>query len=119
MTMTQKRLLLVLILIVQSCASYQTAQQIKIVSFDFDKDKNFTQGTSIGPIKGEACAWTIFGHQIGESPTVERAISMARNRNHKDGQQLRYINNLSSNMKSFNAGVLSKQCVTVTGIGYL
>ncbi|HAZ14154.1 MAG: hypothetical protein A2X86_02690 [Bdellovibrionales bacterium GWA2_49_15] len=111
--MLQKFLLMAIIVFLQSCASYQYAQQIKMVSFD----NNFLQGTSMGPIEGQDCSWAIFGLQLGELPTVQRAFQSTRNRG--DGKQLRYLNNVNSVMAGFNAGVLSKQCITVIGIGYL
>ncbi|MBI2522429.1 MAG: hypothetical protein HYV97_18560 [Bdellovibrio sp.] len=108
-----KFLLMALILVIQSCASYQYAQQIKMISFD----KNFTQGASVGPIQGEDCVWSVFGFQFGDAPTIERAFMSTRD--HGNGQQLRYINNVISGLDSFNAGVVSEQCITVTGIGFL
>jgi hypothetical protein len=107
------------------CASYQYAQQVKLVSFD----DNIEKGQSVGPIRGEDCTWTILGMQMGGLPTLDKAFINARNQagsmesagfksNEKHENTLRYVNNVSTENDGFNALLFGKQCLVVKGGGY-
>lgn len=114
-------------LCLSACATYQTAQKVSIVSFD-DKP---TKGKSVGNIRGEDCTWRVLGYQLGGLPTVDRAMTNARRgvdgglaaAGWKTGASnqdigLRYVNNVSTRNEGFDAGVLAKTCIVVTGVGY-
>lgn len=110
------------------CASYNYAQNLKMVSFE----ENGVKGKSIGNIRGEDCTWTILGYQLGGAPTLDRAFRNVRNQagtlesagldisdaKNRGGSPLRYVNNVSTANDGFNAGVMSKTCIVVTGVGY-
>lgn len=110
------------------CATYNYAQNVKMVSFD----DNGQKGKSVGNIRGEDCTWTVLGYQLGGVPTVDRAFRNARNQagtmesagidfsggKDRGGAPLRYVNNVSTANDGFNAGVIAKTCIVVTGVGY-
>ncbi len=123
--MFKKVLVVSLMLVLQSCATYKYAQQMKMVSFDND----LTEGKSAGPVKGEDCTWMVLGYWLGGQPTVDKAFTNAMNQaggmesagfgTGGRGQKLRYINNVNTDSDGFNVGFLGKQCLTVNGLGYL
>lgn len=108
------------------CATYNYAQNVKTISFS----DNLQKGQSTGNIIGEDCTWQILGYQLGGLPTVDRAMSNAQHQ--VDGGSLkgsvgglktsqnglRYINNVSTKNTGFNAGIVAKQCILVTGLGF-
>ncbi len=108
------------------CATYRQAKDVKIVAFDTDVKK----GKSIGNIQGEDCIWTVMGYRLGGQPSLDRAFTNARmNRTSSAlgdvmgsentmGDGLRYINKVSTKNRGWNAVVVGKDCLTVTGIGY-
>jgi len=109
------------------CTSYPIAQNVKMVSFD----DNVAKGTSVGPIRGEDCIWSIMGYKLGGFPTLDKAMANARTqsgggvldtfKSSKDtmnGNALRYINNVSTQNDGFNAVVVGKECLVVKGNGY-
>jgi len=117
-----------MLVLLQSCASYKYAQQIKMVSFD----DNVKKGKSAGPIQGKDCTWMVAGYWLGGNPTVDKAFLNAMNQagmmesagagSSKDsrGQKIRYINNANTDTEGFNAlGIVGKQCIVVNGVGYL
>jgi hypothetical protein len=113
--------LLALLLGLSGCATYNYAQNMKFVAFDDAQGK----GKSIGNIRGEDCTWQVLGYQLGGLPTVDRAVQNARHQEvsdltkKKSDTPLRYINNMSTQNDGFNAGVVAKTCIVVTGVGYL
>jgi hypothetical protein len=109
------------------CATYQHAQNIKLVSFD----ENVKKGTSVGNIRGEDCTWSVLGYKLGGEPTVDKAFINAKNQagglesagfgdlSKKDrSQAIRYANNVSTEYEGFNAVVVGKQCLVVKGVGF-
>ena len=109
------------------CASYQYAQNVKLVSFD----DNIKKGTSAGTIRGEDCTWSVLGYQLGGKPTVDKAFMNAKNQagglesagfgdlTKKDhSQAIRYANNVSTERDGFNAVIVGKECLVVKGVGY-
>lgn len=108
------------------CASYNYAQNVKMVSFD---DKG-TKGTSVGNIRGEDCTWSVLGYQFGGLPTVDKAFINAKrqasaaeaagfdNSGKNRGEAIRYVNNVSTENDGFNVGLFGKQCIVVKGVGY-
>jgi hypothetical protein len=109
------------------CATYNYAQNMKMVGFD----DNAQKGTAVGNIRGEDCTWNVLGQQLGGFPTVDRAFMNAKNqagamesagfdKSGKDraGAPIRYVNNVSTANDGFNAVLFGKQCIVVTGVGY-
>lgn len=108
------------------CVTYNHAENLKMVGFD-DKGQ---KGQSVGNIRGEDCTWTILGAKLGGDPTVDRAFINARNQagllesggmkvdSRSNAPTLRYVNNVHTANDGFNAGVVAKQCIVVTGVGY-
>lgn len=126
-----KILLLVLSLsglFLSGCATYNYANRVKMVAFDDDLSK----GKSAGPIRGEDCTWRVLGYSLGGAPTLDRAFINAKNQagaaesagfadvagKKGRGQALRYVNNVSTKNEGFDAVVVGKQCIVVTGIGH-
>lgn len=108
-----------------ACAQYPYAAKLKMVSFD----NNLAQGTSVGNIRGEDCTWTVMGQQLGGNPTIDKAFINAKNQagaweaaGFTDGkaksQGIRYVNNVTTTNEGFNAMVVGKKCLVVTGVGY-
>jgi hypothetical protein len=92
-----------------ACTTYQYAKDVKMVSFD----DNVAQGHSVGPVRGESCQAFVLGYPIGERPTLDQAFADARKEN-----QLRYMNNVSTDYDGFNAVFYAKRCMIVKGTGY-
>lgn len=117
---------LVLVILLTGCATYQYAHNVKLISFDDSAKK----GHSIGNIRGEDCTWSVFGYQMGGLPTVDRAFINARNQAgafesagiengaKSRGDSVRYVNNVTTENDGFDAFVVGKQCIVVTGVGY-
>lgn len=111
--------------LLSSCATYNYAQKVKTIAFD----DNITKGQAVGPIRGEDCTWTVFGQQLGGQPTIDKAFINAKTQagflasaglttQTSNANQIRYINNATTANEGFNAYVLAKQCLVVTGVGY-
>lgn len=109
------------------CASYDYAQNVKLISFTHD----ITKGQSIGNIRGEDCTMIFLGYYLGGFPTVDRAFINARsqaNSIHAAGfdfknegrgtASLKYVTNVTTQQEGFNAFVVGKTCLVVTGVGY-
>ncbi|WP_142698061.1 hypothetical protein [Bdellovibrio sp. NC01] len=106
------------------CATYNYASNVKMISFD----DNVQKGQSVGQVRGEDCTWNVLGYQLGGLPTIDRAFTNARfgaggleaagfqQTKRVDG--LRYVNNVTTKNEGFNAGVVAKNCIVVTGMGY-
>lgn len=110
-----------------SCASYNYAHKVKTIAFDDDVSK----GKAVGPVRGEDCTWTVLGQQMGGQPTIDKAFINAKEQSGSVGaagfaalatqdqtKHIRYINNVTTANEGFNAFVVGKQCLVVTGIGY-
>ena len=111
-----------------SCATYQTAQKVALVSFDDTP----TKGKSVGNIQGQDCTWRILNYQLGGLPTIDRAFMNARKGTDggsllsgvtgggpsAHGGDLKYVNNVSTKNDGFDAVIIGKTCIVVTGIGY-
>ena len=124
----KRSILLTLVLtVLSSCATYHYAQKVKTISFS----ENMTKGTSVGPIRGEDCTWTVFNQQLGGAPTIDKAFMNAKEQSGavaaagfgamttKDtSKEIRYINNANTSNDGFQAYLFGKQCLVVTGIGY-
>lgn len=108
------------------CATYNYAENVKNISFD----DNPTKGVSTGNIRGEDCTWSVLGYQMGGLPTLDRAFINAKNQagglesagltsdGKGRGEKLRYVNNVHTSNEGFNAVIVGKTCIVVTGIGY-
>ncbi len=111
----KKIILLAMALNISGCASYNYAQNMKLVSFD----DNLQKGQAVGNIRGEDCTWKVLGYQLGGLPTLDRAFVNARSQGGENASSpLRYVNNLSTATDGFDAGIVGKNCIVVTGVGY-
>lgn len=124
-----------LVLIVGGCSTFDYSKQLKQVAFT----DNIKKGKSIGPIEGRDCVWQFFGLPIGSRPSMDRALKAAiknyqltgteisgrneqeveKNLKPENTNDIRYINNIITANEGFNFGVFRKQCLIVSGIGYL
>ena len=110
-----------------SCATYQYAQKVKTISFD----DNLSKGNAVGPIRGEDCTWKVLSYQLGGAPTIDRAFINAKNQasnltaagfgsidKENKNAPIRYINNVTTSNEGFDAYIIGKSCLVVTGVGY-
>jgi hypothetical protein len=118
----------VVCLALTGCATYNYAEKIQTVSFT----DNLTKGEAVGNIRGEDCTWTVLGNQLGGAPTLDRAFINAKNQagglesagfgavnsNGGRGQSIRYVNNVHTSQEGFNAYLVGKNCIVVSGVGY-
>ena len=91
------------------CASYQYAKNVKMMSYD----GNVTPGVGVGPVRGESCQSWVMGYPISEPATLDKAMAAAREKN-----QLRYLNNVSTENGGFDAYFFRKYCLIAKGTGY-
>ncbi len=123
-----KKLMLLLPLVFGvGCANYQYASKVKMVSFD----GNLEAGQNAGQITGKDCTWKVMGYDLGGKPTVDKAFMNARDQadelqsagfgdlgKKNSNQRLRYVTNVSTKTEGFNAYVVGKNCLVVTGVGH-
>jgi hypothetical protein len=91
------------------CSTYPYAKNVKMVSFD----GNVAEGKAVGPVRGQVCQASVMGYPIGEPPTLDKAMAAAREKN-----EVRYINNVSTEEEGFSAFAYAKRCLIVKGTGY-
>jgi hypothetical protein len=91
------------------CTHYQYAKNVKMVSLD----GNVAEGRGIGPVRGESCQASVMGRPIGEQASLDGAIADARQKN-----QIRYLNNVSTEDGGFDAFFYARHCMIVKGTGY-
>lgn len=108
------------------CATYNHAEQVKMVSFTDDLKK----GVSVGNVRGEDCTWSVLGYKMGGPPTLDKAFLNSRNQvasggllsdtvgKQNRGESLRYVNNVHTANEGFDAYVVGKQCIVVSGLGF-
>lgn len=111
-------------LFLTGCASYQQAQNIKMVSFT----DNISKGKSSGMVQGQDCTWHVLGYTLGDQPTVDKAFINTRNQsdamasaglNKSESENpLRYVNNVSVERGGFDAKIFGKNCLVVKGEGF-
>lgn len=108
-----------------SCAQYKYASKVKMVSFSDDVKK----GKSVGAIQGKDCTWMVLGYWLGGQPTLDKAFMNAKDQagflqsagvggDSDTKDNLRYINNVSTENEGWNIGFLGKKCLVVNGVGY-
>lgn len=118
-------LFVALFVVAQGCASYKYANNVKMVSFSDDISK----GKSVGNVRGEDCTWTVFNQPLGGAPTIDKAFintkkqastlqSAGFSNTADQADALRYVNNVHTEREGFNAYILKKDCLVVTGVGY-
>src|SRR5688572_30734017 len=88
------------------CATYPYAKNLKMVSFD----GSVVAGKAVGPVRGEACQASVMGYPIGAPATLDNAMAAARAKN-----EIRYMNNVSTQEEGFSAYFYAKQCLIVKG----
>jgi hypothetical protein len=117
-----------ILMILSSCATYQYARSVKFISFEDEAKK----GKSVGYLRGEDCAWSLFGTQLGRGPSLDEAFASARSGrnghtivrefasrdNRSTPNTIRYLNNVSTSNEGFQAWIVGKQCVVVKGVAY-
>lgn len=91
------------------CSTYQYAKNVKLIAFEDD----ISHGKSVGPVRGESCQAHAMGVPIGEPVSLDRALAKAR-----EEQELRYLNNVSTESRGFNSFFYGKRCLSVKGTGY-
>jgi hypothetical protein len=91
------------------CTHYQYAKNVKMVSLD----GNVAQGRGIGPVRGESCQASVLGYPISEQASLDKAVASAREKN-----QVRYLNNVSTEDGGFDAYFYARRCLIVKGTGY-
>lgn len=106
------------------CSSYQHAQNVKMISFSDDVSK----GQSVGMIEGQDCTWHVMGYKLGGEPTISKAFSNTQHqadgvasaglKDAKNGNNLRYVNNVSTERGGFDAKIFGKDCLMVKAQGY-
>ena len=109
MTRISPTLVLLLSQMTAGCASYQYAKNVKMVAFE----DNVRAGKSVGPVRGESCQSHAMGIPIGDPVSLDRAMTRAREKH-----QLRYMNNVSTETRGFDAYFYGKSCLEVKGTGY-
>ena len=87
-----------------------------------------------GPIVGRKCAWHFFSASFSNPPSVQQALNSAMiNRNETQWEaiagsssteaiqlnEIRLINNIVVETSGFDAWLIGRQCVFVSGLGYL
>lgn len=97
-----------------------------MVSFSDDVKK----GKSVGAIQGKDCTVRILQYWLGGAPTLDKAFKNAQG---QDGSfltqsgfssdsdrsnDLRYINNVSTENTGFDIGIVARKCLVVNGVGY-
>ncbi len=111
--------------LLSSCATYQYANNVKLIGFDDNPQK----GTSVGNVRGEDCTYTLLGYKLGGDPTIDKAFINAKNQassmesagfktDATHANAIRYVNNVSTGNDGFDAGLFAKNCIIVTGVGY-
>lgn len=112
-------------ILAQGCASYNYAQNMKMVAFTDD----VTKGKSVGQVEGQDCTWTVLGYKLGGAPTIDKAFSNTQKQatmlqsaglgtTTENTDTLRYVNNVTTSRAGFDAYVVGKDCLVVKGIGY-
>jgi len=91
------------------CTHYQYAKNVKMVSLD----GNVAEGRGIGPVRGESCQASVMGYPISEQASLDKAIANTREKN-----QIRYLNNVSTEDGGFDAYFYARHCLIVKGTGY-
>jgi hypothetical protein len=113
------------IALLSACTTHQTIKEIKMVSFDDD----VRQGQSVGQITADDCNFYILGYAIGNPPSISTAIKNAQTQkttgiadaitNEKStNQAIRYMNNVTVKPGGFDAYVVKKNCIQISGLGY-
>jgi hypothetical protein len=111
--------------LMSSCATYQYANNVKLIGFDDNPQK----GISVGNVRGEDCTYMLLGYKLGGDPTVDKAFINAKNQasslesagfknDASHANAIRYVNNVSTGHDGFDAGLFAKNCIVVTGVGY-
>ena len=73
--------------------------------------------------------WTVFNQPLGGAPTIDKAFintkkqantmqSAGLSTTADQADALRYVLNVHTEREGFNAYVLKKDCLVVTGVGY-
>lgn len=111
-------------ILLAGCASSQVAKDFKYVGFEDEP----TPSKAIGTVEGRDCTWSVMGYSLGAQPTVRTAFQNAADRRaghfipgqelEKKGAGLKSVRNVSVENDGFNAWVVGRYCVVITGGGY-
>jgi len=124
----KKMIMLCFLPLLGACASSSVSQKLTFVSFE-EKPKP-QELTSVGSIEGRTCTWALLGYELGLAPSVRDAFTNAVHQKEEGmlpteqakskgtGGSLKMVRNVAVEEGGFNAWVLSRRCITVTGVGY-
>lgn len=113
-------------LVLAACASTKVAKDLRYVSFE---EKNQKALQSVGTIEGRDCKWSVLGYRLGEEPSVRVAFQNAMEQRDgnfipgqdlkKKGDSLKEVKNITVEQGGLNLWVVGRQCIIITGAGYL
>lgn len=118
---------LLTVIFFSGCATVKIAENVKMVAFT---DKPTTRETkSLGNIEGKDCTWYVWGYAMGTDPSVrtafintaeqsEEIIPMMKKKKEGSSGGLSYLRNVAVDPSGFNAWLVSRSCMNVTGLGY-
>ncbi|OFZ49024.1 MAG: hypothetical protein A2381_15570 [Bdellovibrionales bacterium RIFOXYB1_FULL_37_110] len=119
-----KKMSILILVTLAGCASYQHAQNVKLISFS----DNITKNSSTGIIEGQDCTWQVLGYKLGGAPTISKAFLNTQNQagalesaglsTANSSNALRYVNNVSTEKGGFDVGIFGKECLIVKGEGH-
>jgi len=114
-----------LLILGTGCASYQIAQDVKLLSFTAEPK---AKENSYGSIEGKSCQWSVVGWPLGDRPTVRSAFENAvkgkdggaipfTDAAGKSSQTLSVLRNVSTQTSGMNLYVVGRYCLSVAGLG--
>ena len=108
-----------------ACASAPVAKNLNMVSFE--EETQSTPARPIGNIEGKDCTWYVLGYGVGEAPSVRNAFASAVSQKEQSlipgqeakskGEALRGVKNVSVQQSGFDAWLVRRYCMVVTGVG--
>ena len=114
-----------LLILTTGCASYQIAQDVKLISFTNEPK---AKEVSYGSIEGKSCQWNVIGWPLGDRPTVRSAFENAMkgkdggaipftDEAKASGHPLSVLRNVSTQTSGMNLYIASRYCLSVAGLG--
>jgi hypothetical protein len=113
-------------LLLLGCATANVSKNLKMVAFDEKVDADNLK--SVGNVEGKDCTWYVFGYGVGLAPDARSAFQSAANQTEQSlipgqetkakGPGLKMVRNVSVQDGGFNAWLLRRSCIIVTGVGF-
>lgn len=108
------------------CATYPRVNEIKMMGYSDDVSK----GKPIGAVTASDCVWKILRYPLGEDPTISTALANLKTQKKsstvediagkgREGQAVRYVNNVSVKYDGFDAYLVGRSCVNVNAMGFI